>query len=121
MSAPVSPSQVPASQRPHRNRNPLLVLLAIAAVAGVAGGAYGLWYILIGPSSPVAVSAGSPAIPAGAAIAAPASLDGTWNVNTTIGKIDDGSASFVGYRVQEQLVGSAGTPPRAGRRGSPDR
>jgi polyisoprenoid-binding protein YceI len=108
MSAPASSSQSPAIQRPHRNRNLLLVLLAVVVVAGVAGGAYGLWYILVGPSSPAAVSAGGPAIPAGAAIAAPSSLDGTWNVNTTLGTIDDATASFAGYRVQEQLVGVGG-------------
>jgi polyisoprenoid-binding protein YceI len=50
-------------------------------------------------------------IPAGAAVAAPASLDGTWNVATSLGTIDDGTASFVGYRVQEQLVGVGGHTP----------
>jgi polyisoprenoid-binding protein YceI len=39
---------------------------------------------------------------------APASLDGSWNVDTSMGSIADGSASFVGYRVQEQLVGVGG-------------
>jgi polyisoprenoid-binding protein YceI len=106
MSAPVTSSQVPASQRPHRNRNLLLVLIALIVIAGIAGGGYGLWYILIGPSSPVAV--GVPSVPTGASIATPASLDGTWNVNTSLGTIADGTASFVGYRVQEQLVGVGG-------------
>ena len=101
------PSTTTALNRPHRNRNLLLVLLGVLVAAGVAGGAYGLWYILVGPSAPTAVG-GAPAIPGGAGVAAPASLDGTWSVATSLGTVDDGTASFVGYRVQEQLVGVGG-------------
>jgi polyisoprenoid-binding protein YceI len=90
----------------HGKRNLLVAVLAVLIVAGVAAGGYGLWYILIGPSAPAAV--GTPAVPVGATIAAPASLDGTWNVNTSLGNISDGSATFAGYRVQEQLVGVGG-------------
>jgi polyisoprenoid-binding protein YceI len=67
-----------------------------------------------------------PVIPAGATVTLPpatssvavpgttaaspvaGSLDGTWNVDTTLGNISDGTASFAGYRVQEQLVGVGG-------------
>jgi polyisoprenoid-binding protein YceI len=104
MTAPNSPT--PASNRPHSNRKLLLVVLGVVVVAAIAAGGYGLWYVLIGPSAPAAV--GGPVIPAGAGIAAPASLDGTWNVATSLGNIDDGTATFVGYRVQEQLVGVGG-------------
>jgi polyisoprenoid-binding protein YceI len=100
-------SPTAAINRPHRNRNLLLVVLGVLVVAAVAAGGYGLWYILIGPSSPTAVGT-APAIPGGAGVSAPASLDGTWNVATSLGTIDDGTASFVGYRVQEQLVGVGG-------------
>jgi polyisoprenoid-binding protein YceI len=100
-----APSPTAAINRPHRNRNLLLVVLGVLVVAAVAAGGYGLWYILIGPSAPAAVS---PVVPAGAGVAAPASLDGTWNVATSLGTIDDGTATFVGYRVQEQLVGVGG-------------
>jgi polyisoprenoid-binding protein YceI len=102
-----APSPTAAIDRPHRNRNLLLVVLGVLVVAAVAAGGYGLWYILIGPSSPTAVGT-APAIPAGAGVAVPASLDGTWNVATSLGTIDDGTATFVGYRVQEQLVGVGG-------------
>jgi polyisoprenoid-binding protein YceI len=30
-------------------------------------------------------------------------LDGTWSLDTTTGSLDDGSATFAGYRVQEEL------------------
>lgn len=106
MSAPASKGRLPAGLRRHRRA--LLVAVAAVAVAAVAAGGYGLWYILIGPSSPAAVNAAAPVIPAGASVPAPASLDGTWNVDTSLGTIDDGTASFAGYRVREQLVGVGG-------------
>ncbi len=102
-----SPGQTSSGSWFRRNRRIVMVALIVVVIAGVAGGAYGLWYILIGPASPSAVAAAPPVLP-GNAVAAPASLDGTWTVNTTLGTIDDGTASFVGYRVQEQLVGVGG-------------
>jgi polyisoprenoid-binding protein YceI len=105
-----SPSRpAPAGRHLSRtNRRLLVVVVALVVLAGVAAGGYGLWYILVGPSSPSAVGNLPPTIPSGAAVAAPASMDGTWNVNTSLGSIDDATASFVGYRVQEQLVGVGG-------------
>jgi polyisoprenoid-binding protein YceI len=41
-------------------------------------------------------------------------MDGTWNVNTTLGSFSDFSGSFVGYRVQEQLA-SLGANTAVGR------
>ncbi|MFI5259475.1 MAG: YceI family protein [Candidatus Limnocylindrales bacterium] len=106
MSVHASSSGLPA--RWHRNRRLLVIVIAVVVIAAVAAGGYGLWYILIGPSSPVAVNAGPPAIPAGVTVPAPGSLDGTWNVDTSMGTVADGTASFAGYRVQEQLVGVGG-------------
>lgn len=101
--------------KPSGRRKLLLAAIALIAIAGIAGGGYGLWYILLGPSSPAAVSSIPPAVPAGATVtlqaltgSAAGSLDGTWNVNTTLGTVADGTASFAGYRVQEQLVGVGG-------------
>jgi polyisoprenoid-binding protein YceI len=80
------------------------VVLAGALVVVLAGGA-GLWYLFLRDAGPAPVSLPS-SVPSGAAASsgAPAgsggtlaSLDGTWNV--------DDSGSYVGYRVQEQLVG----------------
>jgi polyisoprenoid-binding protein YceI len=104
MTAPASPRTVPTSfLRIHRRL--IVGVVAVLVIAGVIGGGYGLWFILVGPSSPASVTA---AFPTGAAIVAPATLDGTWNVNTTLGSIDAGTSSFAGYRVQEQLVGVGG-------------
>jgi len=102
-----TPSDPPSAGR-RRRRNLLAVALAVVAIAILAAGGYGLWYVLVGPSAPAAVDSAPPALPGGAAVTAPASLDGTWNVNTSLGSIGAGTASFVGYRVQEQLVGVGG-------------
>jgi len=104
MTAPLSPTVPPA----HGTRNLLMVVIAVFVVAVVAVGGYGLWYILIGPAAPAAVSSEAPVIPASTSVAAPASLDGSWQVNDSLGSMNDFSASWAGYRVQEQLVGVGG-------------
>jgi polyisoprenoid-binding protein YceI len=61
-------------------------------------------------------AAGSPSgessVAAGSAAPAGATLDGTWSVDPTVGSFDyaagDFSGSWVGYRVQEELVGFGG-------------
>ena len=87
-----------------RNRRILLVV-SIVALVGIAAGGFGLWYILIGTPGPAAAA---PAIPAGVSVPAPASFDGSWQVNTSLGSMNDFSSSWVGYRVQEQLAGIGG-------------
>jgi polyisoprenoid-binding protein YceI len=104
MTAPRSPTVSQA----HGNRNLLIVIIAVLVLAVAVAGGYGLWYILIGPASPVAVSEEAPVIPANASVPAPASFDGTWQVNGSFGSMNDFSASWVGYRVQEKLVGVGG-------------
>jgi polyisoprenoid-binding protein YceI len=81
------------------------VVVAIFLVAAIAAGGYGLWYILIGPA---AVSAAAPVIPAGASVPAPATLDGSWQVNQSLGSIGDFTSSWLGYQVQEQFLGVGG-------------
>jgi polyisoprenoid-binding protein YceI len=102
----VMATHVSPTEKSHSNRNLLLVLLAVAILAAVAAGGYGLWYILIGPAGPAAV--GAPVFPSGASVSTPSSLDGSWQVNTSLGSISDFSSSWAGYRVQEQLVGVGG-------------
>ena len=75
------------------------------ALAAVAGGGFGLWYVLVGPPGPTVAA---PAIPSGVNVPVPQSLDGTWNVDTTLGSYSDFSSSWLGYRVQEQFVGVGG-------------
>ena len=105
----VSSISAPEPSRRRLTRHPrILIGLAALAVLAVVGGGVGLWYILIGPPAPASVNAGPPAVPSNAAVAAPASLDGSWKVVDNIGSVDDATATFAGYRVQEQLAGVGG-------------
>lgn len=83
----------------------LRIVAIIAVLAIVGGGAYGTWYLFFRPTGPATV--GSSSLPSASlsAVAPPASADGTWRVDTSIGSFSDFSSSFVGYRVQEQLAG----------------
>ena len=102
-----------ATTTPPRSLLRLLVLGLGAAVLVAA--AAGTWYFFLRAPAPAEVALGAeptetaetetPAAPASAEPAAPAGLDGTWTVDAAIGSFDDFSGSFVGYRVQEELVG----------------
>jgi polyisoprenoid-binding protein YceI len=109
----------------------LRIAVAAVLVAVVAAGAFGLWYIFLRPSGPAAVGETSVVIPSTAAassstassspassssessadpspVAASGGIDGTWNVDTSIGSFSDFTDSFVGYRVQEELANIGG-------------
>jgi polyisoprenoid-binding protein YceI len=113
---------------PRRPARPLAIVAALIALAILAGAAYGVWYLFLKPSGPAAVSDASlPPLPsssaaAGASATAATSgstgggVDGTWNVDTSVGSVADGSGTFVGYRVQEQLA-SIGANTAVGRTG----
>jgi len=109
--------------------NALRIGVAAVVLAIVAAGAFGLWYIFLRPSGPAPVGDASLVVPsksaatssAGASTSAAASssassssaplsggIDGTWNVDTSIGSFSVFSDSFVGYRVQEQLASVGG-------------
>ena len=108
-------SATPAATASRRRRN-LLIVATIVVVVLVVGGAYGLWYLFLRPSGPAAVSGeGLIAVPTASSVPLPAGgSDGTWNVDTSIGSFADSTASFVGYRVQEQLA-SIGANTAVGR------
>lgn len=89
-------------------RRTVTVLVAALLVAMLVAGGYGIWYLFLRPAGPAAVDASSAALPSSLPSSAPLSggVDGTWQVDTSIGTAADLSdASFVGYRVQEQLAG----------------
>jgi polyisoprenoid-binding protein YceI len=102
----------PAPRRAHTVRNLLVALAVVVLIAAVAGGAYGFWYLFL-RSGPPGVDSAPPALPS-QTVPAPASMDGTWKVNTSLGSMSDYTASWVGYRVQEQLV-SIGANTAVGR------
>ena len=106
----------------------LRIGIAAVILAIVAAGAFGLWYLFLRPSGPAPVGDPSLVVPTAAAASssaagssAPSStssgsssapagggIDGTWNVDTSIGSFSDFSDSFVGYRVQEELANIGG-------------
>ena len=108
--------------------SPVRIAVAAVVLAILAAGAFGLWYVFLRPSGPAAVadtnlvvpsapatsaSAGGASASSGAAAgssSAPLSggVDGTWNVDTSLGSFSDFTDSFVGYRVQEQLANIGG-------------
>ena len=69
--------------------------------------------LLVATVSSTALGQSSPSPAASTTGAAEAGLDGTWSVDPAIGSFDyaagDFSGSWVGYRVQEELVGVGGT------------
>jgi polyisoprenoid-binding protein YceI len=91
-------------------------IVALAAVLAlvVAGGA--VWYFVFRDDAPAEVSidratdaiegkdAGTTATSGGSS-AKSTGLDGTWNVDQSIGTFTDFTSSFAGFRVQEELAG----------------
>jgi len=80
--------------------------VAAAVVVVLAIGGFLLWQVF-GGSTPEAVSLSSPSLSpvASASGAAPASLDGTWTIDDATGSLAEGTSTFAGYRVQEELSG----------------
>jgi polyisoprenoid-binding protein YceI len=96
----------------------------VVALAIVAAGGFGFWYLFLRPSGPAAVGTTDVLVPTASAAATASSgasastgatagtssapavggVDGTWNVDTSIGSFTDFTDSFVGYRVQEELA-----------------
>ncbi len=101
------------------NENNKRQVLALAAVIGVALLGFAAWYFVIRDTSPATVDSAEAAAERGDALAeagsdvgaaAPASLDGIWSIDTTIGTFDAGcltdacGAAFLGFRIDEELA-----------------
>jgi polyisoprenoid-binding protein YceI len=118
------PDVSPARPSPLGNRW-LAIVVGTVVVALLVAGAAGFSYLFLRPPAPAAVglattgpSASPSADPTTDASPSPATggshgtaggLDGTWNVDPSVGSFSDFSGSFVGYRVDEELanVGAA--------------
>jgi polyisoprenoid-binding protein YceI len=81
----------------------VMIGAGFASALVIAGGAFLIWQVFGGNEpAPAALSSlsTSPGTTSG-----DGSLAGTWTVDTASGSLDDGSSTFAGYRVQEELSG----------------
>ncbi len=112
------------SRPPFRNRW-LLIGVAAIVLALLVGAWMGFSYLFLRDPAPAAVGLLSASPTAGATVESPPAstdpdasatspaassattgdgLDGTWNVDPSVGSFSDFSGSFVGYRVDEELA-----------------
>ncbi len=101
----------PNPPEPPRPRRRLGRLIALAVAVPLLLGGFAAWYFVLRHDAPAAVSldaavSGVTAAPGAAASAS--SADGTWTVDTTITNAD-GTGTFAGFRVEEELVGIGAT------------
>jgi polyisoprenoid-binding protein YceI len=98
---------------------PVRVAAVLLVLAVLAAGGYGLWYLFLRPAAPAAVGASHVALPsstadpsatasAGGSGGATDGIEGSWQVDPSIGSFSDFTSSFVGYRVQEELASIGG-------------
>lgn len=90
-------------------------IAVVAAVVVLAVAAGGIWYFVFRDDSPAEVSldaatrslgeSRTTATTGASGSRSAANLDGTWNVDRSIGKFADFTSSFAGFRVQEELAG----------------
>ena len=120
-----TPPRIRPDGSPRRSRRPIAMALGVALAAVVVVAGYGLWYLFLQPGGPAAVADSSlPPVLASASASTQSAassqsggsggIDGTWNVDTSIGSFAESTSSFVGYRVQEQLA-SIGANTAVGR------
>jgi polyisoprenoid-binding protein YceI len=82
--------------------------IATVVVLAGAGAGFAFWQAFGGDAPPpVALTTPSPSLPSGSAAGSGTSgdLDGTWAIDSTSGSLADGSSTYGGYRVQEQVSG----------------
>jgi polyisoprenoid-binding protein YceI len=111
---PAPAGRTPASRRPGPRSLAALGLVLVVIAVGA-----GMWYLFLRSAPPATVGLSTPTPPGasspGAATPSPAvgtptspaaggDLSGTWTVDTGVGSFSDFSASFVGYRIREELA-----------------
>src|SRR5438034_11421275 len=87
----------------------VVVGAAVVFVRVLCAGGFALWQLFGGSDPPpVALSSVSSSTdPSPTATGGPGgSLDGTWTIDATSGSLAEGTSSFAGYRVKEELAGT---------------
>lgn len=77
-------------------------IVGSSALALIAGAAF-IRLAVFTEDAPPAVGLSSPT--GGATPSPPDGFDGAWTLDTTMGSLADGTATFAGYRIEEQVAG----------------
>jgi polyisoprenoid-binding protein YceI len=90
-----------------KRRTRVAVGAAIVLVVVLATGGFTFWQLFGGSDPPpVALSPAASSAAPTATASAGGSLDGTWTIDDTSGSLAEGTSSFAGYRVKEELAGT---------------
>ena len=97
----------PAPTASARGRKGWWIIGGVAAALLVLGGV-AIWYFVFRDTAPPPVSiekASESVEQSDTTTGTAGAISGTWTVDTSVGSFDDFSSAFVGYRVNEELVG----------------
>src|SRR5947207_5210623 len=90
-----------------KRRTGVAIGVGVALFIALAAAGFALWRVLGGSAPPpVALNSVSASAGATASGSAGGSLDGTWSIDATSGSLAEGTSSFAGYRVKEELAGT---------------
>ena len=90
-----------------KRRTGVAIGVGVALFIALAAAGFALWRVLGGSAPPpVALNSVSASAGATASGGAGGSLDGTWSIDATSGSLAEGTSSFAGYRVKEELAGT---------------
>jgi polyisoprenoid-binding protein YceI len=90
-----------------RRRTRVVIGVAVVLVIALAAGGFALWQAFGGTAPPpVALNSVSTSAGPTASGSAGGDLDGTWTIDATSGSLAEGTSSFAGYRVKEELAGT---------------
>jgi polyisoprenoid-binding protein YceI len=85
----------------------VVIGVAVVLVIALAAGGFELWQVFGGTAPPpVALNSVSASAGPTASSSAAGGLDGTWTIDATSGSLAEGTSSFAGYRVKEELAGT---------------
>src|SRR5213083_375903 len=90
-----------------KRRTGVAIGVGVALFIALAAAGFALWRVLGGSAPPpVALNCVPASAGATASGSAGGSLDGTWSIDATSGSLAEGTSSFAGYRVKEELAGT---------------
>jgi polyisoprenoid-binding protein YceI len=82
-----------------------IVGVAVGLVVVLAGAGVAAWLVFGGDEPPPAALTTLPTTTPSTSGSTTAGDDGTWTIDTTTGSLANGSSTYAGYRVQEELSG----------------